>query len=224
MSTVAELIYFQPKDSVKPEDPSSEEGRLLLEHFQTTKHQSGYHSSAWGRTVEDSKTIVWVVEWKDAHAGIQPQSLAPFVEPDTQVTVIYTTLSPSISKTDTFTQNPVTELCALAFPSSLTPDDHRALCNDLINFRNALTEQLPAESRPTSWAMGQVERPGSLQHEKSPTGQAIVHLLTVGWKSVEAHMAIKQSKEFTESIQPIRERMLPPVQGLGMKHVSFQKV
>ncbi|EAU33771.1 predicted protein [Aspergillus terreus NIH2624] len=60
MSTVAELIYFQPKDSVKPEDPSSEEGRLLLEHFQTTKHQSGYHSSAWGRTVEDSKTIVWV--------------------------------------------------------------------------------------------------------------------------------------------------------------------
>ncbi|KAL4895094.1 hypothetical protein BDV59DRAFT_174432 [Aspergillus ambiguus] len=224
MSTVAELIYFQPKESVKPEDPSSDEGQQLLQQFQTAKHQSGYHSSAWGRTVEDEKIIVWVVEWKDAHAGTQPSSLARFLEPNTQVTVVFSTLSPAISSTDTLTQNPVTELCALAFPSSLTPAERRDLCDDLLRFRNALTEQLPAESRPTSWTMGQIERPGALQHEKSPTGQAIVHLLAVGWKSVDAHMAIKQSKEFTESIQPIREKMLPPVQGLGMKHVSFRKI
>lgn len=72
--------------------------------------------------------------------------------------------------------------------------------------------------------MGYVERPGTLQHEKSGDGQAFVHLLAVGWESVEKHMEIKGTKEFTGSIQPIREKMLSPVPGLGMKHVSFTQV
>lgn len=106
----------------------------------------------------------------------------------------------------------------------MTPDEHKALSDDLINFRVALTENLPEASRPKSWAMGYVERPGTLQHEKSGDGQAFVHLLAVGWESVEKHMEIKGTKEFTGSIQPIREKMLSPVPGLGMKHVSFTQV
>lgn len=58
---VSEFIHFQLKSSVKPEDPSNEEGQALLQLFQTAKHQSGYKSSAWGRTVEDENIVVWVV-------------------------------------------------------------------------------------------------------------------------------------------------------------------
>lgn len=79
MST--EFIYFQPKSSVKPEDPSSDEGHRLLQHFQTAKHQSGYQSSAWGRAVEDDKIIVWVVGKSLTHLTPKPH---PSARRDTQ--------------------------------------------------------------------------------------------------------------------------------------------
>ncbi|KAH8427584.1 uncharacterized protein LDX57_005298 [Aspergillus melleus] len=221
---VTEFIYFQLKSSVKPEDPANEEGQALLNLFTNTKHQSGYQNSAWGRTKEDESIVVWVIDWKDAHDGIQPALLTPFLAPSTQPTIIFSTLNPPTSKTHTLTKNPVTELCALAFPNTMTPDEHKALTDDLINFRTTLTESLPEGSRPTSWAMGYVERPGTLQHEKSADGQAFVHLLAVGWESVERHMEVKGTEEFGGAIKPIREKMLSPVPGLGMKHVSFKGV
>lgn len=61
MSETAEFIFFQLKPSVKPEDPSNEEGVHLQQVFQTTKQQSGYHSSSWGRTVEDQSVVAWVI-------------------------------------------------------------------------------------------------------------------------------------------------------------------
>lgn len=152
------------------------------------------------------------------------QQLTPFIEPGTEVTTLYTTLVPSVTETDTLSKNPVTELCALAFPTSLTPDEHKALNQNLIDFRTALTEHLPENDRPKSWAMGQVERPGVLEHHASSSGQAFVHILAVGWESVEKHLTIKGSKEFMGAITPIREKMLTPVGGLKMKHVSFKQL
>jgi hypothetical protein len=72
--------------------------------------------------------------------------------------------------------------------------------------------------------MGHVDRPNTVQHDKSPSGQARIHLLAVGWESTEAHEDAKQTKEFIDGIAPIREKLLPPVPGLEMKHVRFQKV
>ncbi|GAB1194937.1 hypothetical protein BDV32DRAFT_147215 [Aspergillus pseudonomiae] len=221
---VSEFIHFQLKSSVKPEDPSNDEGQALLQLFQTAKHQSGYKSSAWGRTIEDENIIVWVVNWADAHGGIQPQILAPYLEPNTQVSVIFTTLTPSITETKSLTTNPVTELVALTFPNSLTPEEQKKLNADLIEFRAALTEKLPEGERPKSWAMAQVERPGTLEHEKSPSGQAVLHLLVVGWESVDMHKAARETEEFKRTIAPIREKAIPSVPPLGMKHVSFKKV
>lgn len=59
--SIAEFIYFKVKPSVKPEDPNNQEGEDLLNVFRAGKHQSGHSSSAWGRTVEDPDTIVWVI-------------------------------------------------------------------------------------------------------------------------------------------------------------------
>lgn len=72
--------------------------------------------------------------------------------------------------------------------------------------------------------MGQVERPITVAHEQSSSGHAIVYLLAVGWETVEVHKAAKETQEFVAGITPIREKMLPPVPGLEMKHVRFQKV
>lgn len=62
MSQTVEFIFFQLKSSVKPEDPTTnEESRQLLDILQATKQQSGHHSSAWGRTVEDQNVVAWVI-------------------------------------------------------------------------------------------------------------------------------------------------------------------
>lgn len=98
------------------------------------------------------------------------------------------------------------------------------LSGDLINFRAALVEKMPQEAGPQSWAMGHVDRPSPLKHEKSPTGQAVLHYLAVGWESVETHKKAKETEQFGRSIAPIRQKMLPPVPGLEMKHVKFQGV
>jgi hypothetical protein len=58
---VCQFLFFRVKPSVKPEDPSSDEGAALLDVFRLTKHQSGHQSSAWGRVAEDEDTIVWVI-------------------------------------------------------------------------------------------------------------------------------------------------------------------
>lgn len=59
--TVTQVIFFRVKPSVKPEDPSSEEGETLMRFFRTNQHQSGHEHSSWGRTSEDEDTIVWVI-------------------------------------------------------------------------------------------------------------------------------------------------------------------
>jgi hypothetical protein len=137
---------------------------------------------------------------------------------------LYVTLSPPISDTDTLTQNPVTELCTLLFPGNLDLADLRKLDMDLINFRTALLEQLPPSVGPRSWSMGHVDRPSKVPHEQSPNGQAFVHFLAVGWDSIDAHMKAKETEKFAESIAPLREKMLGPIPGLELKHVSFQKI
>ncbi|KAJ5595042.1 uncharacterized protein N7459_001250 [Penicillium hispanicum] len=220
-----EFIFFKVKPAVQPEDPDSDEGRALMEVFHSTKHQSGHHNSAWGRAIEDQSVIVWVVDWTDARGSSTMAHLKPFLAEIPQgPTAVFTTLSPSIVDSDTLTSNPVTELCPLAFPGSLTIPERKQLDGNLINFRTALMEQLPQAEAPKSWAMGHVDRPSTVPHEKSPSGDAIMHLLTVGWESVEAHMKAKQTEQFVQSIAPIREKMLSPVPGLEMKHVSFKKI
>ena len=76
MSQTVEFIFFQLKASVKPEDPANDEGSGLLNILQTTKQQSGYHSSAWGRTVEDENVVAWTI-------GTYLSTLSPRLHPPT---------------------------------------------------------------------------------------------------------------------------------------------
>lgn len=244
----SEFIFFKVKCDVEPEDPASELGEGLMRVFRATKQQSGHQSSAWGRTVEDPSMLVWVIgavfiillffyfelqllngnlsEWTDARCAITSSLLKPFlVNEDQPITAIYATLSPPISSTDTLTQNPVTELCFLAFANNMSACDTRQLDAELINFRTALAVQLPQEMGPRSWSMGYVHRPSTVKHGTSPTGLATVHLLAVGWETMEAHDDAKKTKEFVDAIAPIREKLLlPPVPDMEVKHVRFQKI
>ncbi|KAJ6127056.1 hypothetical protein N7523_002668 [Penicillium sp. IBT 18751x] len=237
---VSEFVYFKVKRSVRPEDPTSEEGHALRQVFNLIKQQSGHSSSAWGRTVEDPDTIVWVIseswymtivgeeanklDWTDPRGSTTTGKLEPFLAASLQSpSTLYTTLQPPITGTDTLTANPITELAPLPFPSNMTVAETKGLNTDLLNFRKAMTEELGQDKAPQSWAMGHVDRPGTIQHTKSPSGQAEIRLLVIGWASVQAHKDAKDTDQFVRSIQPLRQKMLTPIPGLEMKHVSFQK-
>ncbi|KAJ5759371.1 hypothetical protein N7520_006527 [Penicillium odoratum] len=223
--TISEFIFFKLKLSVRPEDPSNEDGQKLLTIFRNTQHESGHQSSAWGRAVEDEHTMVWAINWTDARGSASTEVLTPYLEPDSQPpTAIYATLSPSLCSAEALTDGPVTELCALPFASSLSVPEKKQLNADFINFRKALVEQLPEGSGPRSWSMGHVDRPSVVQHAKSPSGQAVLHFLVIGWESVDAHKKATETELFVSTISPIREKLLGPIPGLEMKHVSFHKI
>ncbi|KAL4979046.1 hypothetical protein BDW66DRAFT_116859 [Aspergillus desertorum] len=230
MPHVTEFIYFQPKRSVKPEDPSSDQGAALLQLFKATTQQSGHLGSAWGRTKEDENVIVWAIDWSDAHSGIQQTNspLDPYVEENTQVTTLFTTLTPpdsdDIPITSTLVASPVTELAPLAFPTSLSSSDRSSLIADLTVFRKNLSEEAEEKVRPKSFLLGQVERPGEFAHEKSDSGRAFMHFLVLGWESYEQHQQARDTEGFKSKIAPIREKMVSPLDRLGMKHVKFQRV
>ncbi|RAH42453.1 uncharacterized protein BO95DRAFT_370778 [Aspergillus brunneoviolaceus CBS 621.78] len=240
--SVTEFIYFHVKDSVRPEDPAhSDEGAALLQVFQNTKHQNGYKGSVWGRAVEDASLIVWAIDWNDAHTGANPTTtLAPFLPSDNaEITTIFATLTPSTTTTpssasennknptttETLRSNPTTELWTPAFPTSLSPEEVNAVHADLIGLRAAVTERLPEGKRAVSFAMGQVERPGTMTHEQSETGEAFVVVVAAGWASVEVHLAGKETEAFQTAIGKVRARLLAPVRGLGgLKHFEFAGV
>ena len=165
------------------------------------------------------------VEWTDARGSTPIEKLKPFLaEAPQPPTALYTILHPPLSDTDTMTANPVTEICLLPFPSNLSAAESRELNAQLIDFRIAQLEQLPQAERPKSCSMGHIDRPSTVHHDSSPSGRAMLHVLAVGWESVEAHMKAKKTDQFTQSIAPIRKKVLPPVPGLEMRHVSFKKI
>ncbi|KAL4970709.1 uncharacterized protein BDV14DRAFT_161738 [Aspergillus stella-maris] len=229
MPHVTEFVYFTPKSSVKPEDPKNEEGAALLEVFKTVKQQSGYLGSAWGRTKEDDKALIWAIDWEDSHSGISNQTspLTPYLEPDTNITKLFTTLSPTDDDnpaTQTLLSNPITELAPLPFPSILSNDDRSAVSAAIVSLRKACHEENEEKVRCKTFMIGQIERPGELEHEKAEGGKVFVHLLVAGWKDVDQHMGARETEGFKKSIGPIRERMAPPMEKLGMRHVKFQEV
>ncbi|KAI7974052.1 hypothetical protein EIK77_002917 [Talaromyces pinophilus] len=170
------------------------------------------------------------VEWSDSSNSTPLSRLDPFIDysnsddPTTLLT-FYSTLSPSISESDTLTTNPITELVTVAVPSDISPDNHKQFNNDQLAFRDALLNKaMPESVRPITWARGQIERPAEFEHQDSPSGKALVYLNVIGWKSREQHTQARDTKAFAETIEPIRKRVLMPVKGMDMKHVKFQKI
>lgn len=167
--------------------------------------------------------------WSDARGASRAALLIPFLQPRTEVLTMYTTLMPSLEMGE-LCANPVTELCPMTFPTSLTPDDHNKLNQALVNMRMDGLHDIPEEVRPRNWWMGHVDRPGKREHPTSPSGEAFVVFMLVGWESVEAHKMARETEPYKRRRDDIRGRMLPTGTGLlpgseiGMTHAKFVEI
>ncbi|KAH8704847.1 hypothetical protein BGW36DRAFT_392603 [Talaromyces proteolyticus] len=231
--TVTEIVYFRLKPSIKPEDSDNHEGEKLLDLFRETILESGHLGSAWGRSLEDENNLVWVIEWADATNSIQLSRLEPFIDNDgdssnkydpTKLITFFTTLNPPISTTETLTTNPVTELVNFLMPSDISAENLSKFNRDIVTFRNETQKVQPADIKPVSWSMGHVERPVTIDHRDTPSGKAKAYFMAIGWQSKEKHTAARETKEFKETVAPLRTVMVSPVKGLEMRHVKFQKI
>lgn len=174
------------------------------------------------------KKGIWLTrtDWTDTRGASRAKLLTPYLQPETEVLTMYTTLTPSMSIKQ-LCENPVTQLCPLTFPTSLTPDEHHRLNTALVNIRTQELESSVVEARPLNWFMGHVDRPGIRMHPTSPSGEAFVILMVIGWESVEAHVKVRETDQFKGNLERISENLLPtgtgllPGDSLGMTHVKF---
>ncbi|KAK2791308.1 hypothetical protein FQN52_004985 [Onygenales sp. PD_12] len=137
----------------------------------------------------------------------------------------------------TLPTTPTTELTILAFPSSLPFAEKSSICTNLSNFRSALLnipepptpttptptnkEEKPPARAPRFFSLGWAERPSTVKHPDSPSGEAELAVMVIGWGSVGEHMAVRATEAFREAVRPLRERMLEGIKVLEMRHVRF---
>ncbi|OJD21955.1 hypothetical protein ACJ73_06705, partial [Blastomyces percursus] len=74
-----------------------------------------------------------------------------------------------------------------------------------------------AKQGPPAWlSLGWVERPGTVKHADSPSGEAELAILVIGWESIQEHEAAMGTHDFEKAIAPVRAKMLPGIKVLEM--------
>ncbi len=64
----------------------------------------------------------------------------------------------------------------------------------------------------------------TIPHDASPTGQANLLAIFLGWHSKEAHLAYTDTELFKITSARFMAHMLPFASGLEMYHVSFKRL
>ncbi|EDN07202.1 predicted protein [Histoplasma mississippiense (nom. inval.)] len=71
---------------------------------------------------------------------------------------------------------------------------------------------------PPRWlSIGWVERPGTVEHADSASGEAELAILVIGWESIQEHEAAIGTDEFERAIAPVRRKMFPGTKVLEMR-------
>lgn len=120
--------------------------------------------------------------------------------------------SPSQSGATSSLTAPVTELATFYFPSSISDSEQKEFDDTAATF-NEVVEKHAEGCRGISggWAVEEVEH--------ASVGKGRAYVLALGWDSVDAHMAFRETKEFKDAIVHVREK----IKGAAMYHVKFQE-
>ncbi|KAL2374175.1 hypothetical protein BDBG_05508 [Blastomyces gilchristii SLH14081] len=79
-----------------------------------------------------------------------------------------------------------------------------------------------AKQGPPGWlSLGWVERPRTVEHADSPSGEAELTILVIGWESIQEHEAAMGTDDFEKAFAPVRAKMLPGIKVLEMRYVRF---
>ncbi|KAL8688870.1 MAG: hypothetical protein Q9218_005324 [Villophora microphyllina] len=219
---VVEIIRMPLQAGARIEDPGSPAEKIFNDTLTTLAQQEHYQRAYYGTQVENPSILQFYIGWAsmDAHQKFMNQPYyAPFVKHlmsivDGSLEVHHAQLSPhppSVALTGTTN---VTEVVEHYFSADISESDRSSFENNLKEFVKVLEKK--AEGY-TGFAGGWVVE--ELEH-KEIEGKAKVWHSCIGWQSVDAHMAFRETQEFKDNVHLMRPESK---KATTMHHVSFQE-
>ncbi|KAK3077699.1 hypothetical protein LTS18_009539, partial [Coniosporium uncinatum] len=174
----------------------------------TLSEQDGFIKSFYGRQVENKDMLQWMIVWRDVAAHMaftKSEAYQPFVKhistllsgPAYLHHVHFRTPFAAVASA------PVTEMLTMYFKPTISYAQQEEA-------EKAVDELVAAAQRHASgfkgaasgWAVELIKHE-SLVNEIHEKGMAF--LVALGWESVDAHMAFRETKEFKRYIEPLRD-------------------
>ncbi|KKY22354.1 putative Protein of unknown function DUF3328 [Diplodia seriata] len=180
---------------------------------------------AWGQSLENPHIVQMLIDWDDAtsHQAFQRSpAYAPFLANITSLLaspprLTHHAFSSSTTTLDAVTTAaPVTELVSFYFPPTYRTDDFVAPWDEFARVAAERAEGLRGSA--AAWADEDDVEHASLKKDGAGEGRGRLFLALIGWESVDAHMAYRDTAAFKESIVKLRAL----VSGVEMHHVDFK--
>ncbi|KAL1643709.1 hypothetical protein SLS58_004724 [Diplodia intermedia] len=188
----------------------------------TISAQPGLQRLAWGQSLENPHIVQMLIDWDAAtsHQAFQRSpAYAPFLANITSLLASPPRLTHhafSSSLDAVTTAAPVTELVSFYFPPTYATDD---FVGPWADFARAAAEHAEGlRGSAGAWADEDAVEHASLKKGEEGEGRGRLFLALIGWESVDAHMAYRDTAAFKESIVKLRAL----VSGIEMHHVDFK--
>ncbi|KAI4230307.1 MAG: hypothetical protein L6R36_000118 [Xanthoria steineri] len=220
MATEIATIPLQP--GVDLEDPQSAAGEVLENTFSVLRQQDGYQRAYHGRQVENPNIWQLVIDWDsvDAHKKFMTQpSYEPFakhlmsiIDDDIQ-SLLHAHLSPH--PPSAALTSPVTEMITHYFSANVSKSELSSFESSMKEFFRCLEENAEGfKGFAGGWVVEEVEHEDV--ESKAKSWQSCV-----GWQSVEAHMAFRETKHFKDNVDLIRPDFK---KAMTVHHTKFTEV
>ncbi|KAL9610992.1 MAG: hypothetical protein Q9167_004337 [Letrouitia subvulpina] len=199
-----EVVSLPLIPGIDIEDPNTAAGKVWSDTLALLRDQEGYQRSYYGRHVESPNLLHFLVDWDsiDAHTKFTTQTYY-----ETMVKNITSILDSPVNITHTkFSPHPpspaanssVTEVVALYFPSTISDSEKSSFEESIQKFKKICEDHANGyKGFASGWVVEELE------HEEME-GKAKVYQCLLGWESVEAHLAFRETQEFQDNIYLMR--------------------
>ncbi|KAE9974330.1 hypothetical protein EG328_003914 [Venturia inaequalis] len=215
MPQATELAILPLLPDVDITTPGSQGHTVINGMIETLVQQTGYLGIHYGRQHESPDNLVLAIDWNSikSHKDFeQTEAYLPFVQK------IGTIMSGPVQMRHaefraplaTAAVAPIVELLTLYFPDHV---DRINVDTTLVEFIQTLVDNAKGfVGYTTGWVAEELE------HEKIE-GKARAYAVAIGWESLEAHMAYRDTQTFKDNIVKVRAI----AKGLTVYHVEFIK-
>ncbi|KAL9005680.1 MAG: hypothetical protein Q9188_001539 [Gyalolechia gomerana] len=220
---VTEVAAIPLQPGVDIDDLDSPTGKVVSDTLGTLRQQEGYQRAYKGLRVESPNILQIYIDWDslDSHKKFMGQPYyGPFLKHllsavDGELGVHHVELTPhppSAAVSGTF--SPVTEVVGHYFAADISDSEKSTFESDLNKFAKVLEETAEGyKGFAGGWLLEEQEH-GDME------GKAKVWQSCIGWDSVEAHMAYRETQAFKENVYLMRPESKKAVM---MHHVKFHE-
>ncbi|KAJ9651890.1 hypothetical protein H2198_008854 [Neophaeococcomyces mojaviensis] len=204
-----EIAAFNLKDGKRPDDANSAAGQVLRDTLDTLTQQKGFQRAYWGREVENPDRFRLFVDWDsvDAHMDFtKTETYKPFLDRfsdiadlKNNVSMYHANLKPHPA-TEALSDHvsPATEILMVFFPADYSEADQKKFEDDLKKLVAVIEKEAKTYTASAGgWVVEEVDIPGTSEKGKA-------YQVLIGWQSVEAHLAFRETQPFKDNIHLLR--------------------